>query len=189
MYLEKEEIKFAVVYTVKRYKAPLSMSRIYEILTWDKAVMEYFDLSEALMELTEDGYIFKKFYRNEESFCLTEKGRDAYLFFRSRIPYSIRARIDSAIGTVKYTELADPNAVRAEVTLAAEEQYAVRCCISEDKVPMLELSLNVGTKPLAEHTAAYFKANADKIYEEILKLCVPEIGDGDKKSGKGEIGG
>ncbi len=175
MYLEKEEIKFAVVYTVKQYKAPLSMSRIYEILTWDKEVMEYFDLSEALMELSEDGYIYKKYYRNEEAFCLTEKGREAYLYFKSRVPFSIRARIDNAIGTVKYTELADPNAVRAEVSLAAEEQYAVRCCITEDRVPMLELSLNVGTKPQAERAAAYFKENADLIYKEILKLCVPEV--------------
>ena len=48
MYLEKEEMKFAALYTVKQYKAPLSMSRIYEILTWDGQVMEYFDLAAVL---------------------------------------------------------------------------------------------------------------------------------------------
>ena len=175
MYLEKEEIKFAVVYTIKQYKAPLSMSRIYEILTWDKEVMEYFDLSEALLELSEDDYIYKKYYRNEESFCLTDKGKDAYLYFKSRVPYSIRARIDSAIGTIKYDELADPNAVTAEAVLAAREQYMARCCIIDDKIPMLELSLNVGTREQAKRTAEYIKKNADRIYKEILKLCLPEV--------------
>ena len=175
MFLEKEEIKFAVVYTIKQYKAPISMSRIYEILTWDKEVMEYFELSEALMELSEDGYIIEKYYRNEESFALSEKGEDAYIYFKSRIPGSVKDRIDSAIGEIKYTELMDPNAVRAEVVLAAREQYMARCCILDGKVPMLEISLNMGTKPQAENAAEYFKENADEIYKQILKLFVPEI--------------
>lgn len=175
MFLEKEEIKFAVVYTIKQYKAPIRMSRIYEILTWDKEVMEYFELSEALMELSEDGYIIEKYYRNEESFSLSEKGEDAYIYFKSRIPASVKDRINSAIGEIKYTELMDPNAVRAEVVLAAREQYMARCCILDGKVPMLEISLNMGTKPQAENAAEYFKENADEIYKQILKLFVPEI--------------
>ncbi len=175
MFLEKEEIKFAVVYTIWQYKAPISMSRIYEILTWDKEVMEYFELSEALMELLEDEYILKKYYRNEEAFCLSENGEDAYLYFKSRIPTSIKNRIDSAIGEIKYAELADPNAIRAEVVLAAKEQYTARCCILDGKVPMLELSLNMGTKPQAEDAAEYFKENADEIYKKILELFVPEM--------------
>lgn len=175
MYLEKEEMKFAVLYTVKQYKAPISMSRIYEILTWDKEVMEYFDLSESLMELLEDEYIHKKFYRDEESFCLTQKGIDANVYFTKRVPYSIRRRIDDAIGGIRYSELADPNAVRAEVFTAAEGQYTARCCILDNNSPILELSLNLGTKVQAEDTAEYFKKNADEIYKGILKLCVPEL--------------
>ena len=85
MYLDKEEIKFAVLYTIKQYKAPISMSRIYEILTWEKGVMDYFDLSEALMELTEDGYILNKYYRNEEAYSLTEMGADTHNFFKDRV--------------------------------------------------------------------------------------------------------
>lgn len=184
MYLEKEEIKFAVLYTVRQYKAPISMSRIYEILTWDKQVMEYFDLSEALMELLEDEYILKKYYRNEESFCLTQKGFDTYIFFADRIPFSIRKRIDDAIGEIKYTELADPNAVIAEVFPTATEQYTTRCVIVDEKIPVLELSLNLGNRAQAEDTAEYFRLNADKIYKEILKLCVPEPKKEKKKKDK-----
>ena len=62
MYLDKEEKKFAVLYAVKQFKAPISMSLTYEIFTWDKEIMEYFDLSEALAELLEGGYIQQKFY-------------------------------------------------------------------------------------------------------------------------------
>ena len=170
MYLEKEEMKFAAVYAIKQYKAPIAVSRIYEIFTWDKEIMEYFDLSGVLAELMEDKYIYEKYYR--ESLCLTERGEEAYTFFKNRIPYSIRERIDSAIGRIKYDEIADPNAVKAEVVLAAEEQYMAKCSINENKVPILELSLNMGKRSQAKKVAEYFKKNADRIYEEILKLCV-----------------
>ncbi len=174
MYLEKEEMKFAVLYAIKQYKAPIRMSLTYEMFTWDKEIMEYFDLSEVLAELLEDGYIYEKYYRDEKAFCLTESGEAAYLYFKNRIPYSIRVRIDEAIGKVKYDELVDPNAVRAEVLLAAEEQYMAKCCIIEDKVPVLELSLNMGKKIHAERVAEYFRKNSQKIYEEILKLCTEQ---------------
>ena len=174
MYLEKEEMKFSVVYALKQYKAPIPENRLYEIFTWDKGIMEYFDLSGVLAELLEDGYILKKFYRNEEALDLSQSGQDAYLFFKERIPYSIRERIDSAIGKVRYDELIDPNAIRAEVVLAAEQQYMAKCSIVENKVTVLELSLNMGKKEQAQKVANYFKKNADKIYEEILKTCTED---------------
>ncbi len=174
MYLEKEEMKFAVLYAIRQYKAPMSENRIYEIITWEKQIIEYFDLSGVVAELKEDGYIEEKFYRNEAALCLTEIGEQADLFFKNRVPYSVRERIDSAIGHIRYDELADPNAVRGEVVLAAEERYMAKCSISENKVPVLELSLTMGKRVQAQKVADYFKAHADEIYEGILKLCTEE---------------
>ena len=57
MYLEKAEEKFAVLYTVKIYETPIDITRLIEIMTWEKQVIEYFELSEILFELLEDGYI------------------------------------------------------------------------------------------------------------------------------------
>ncbi len=174
MYLDKEEMKFAALYTIKQYKAPLGMSRIYEILTWDREVMEYFDLSEVLMELSEDGYILKKYYRNEEACWLTEKGAEAHKFFNDRIPFSIRKKIDDAIGKLRFDEVADPNAISAEAIPITDNQYAVRFCILDDKTPMLEMTLNTGTKLQAQNTAEYMKKNAKEIYNSIVKICTEE---------------
>ncbi len=174
MYLNQEEMKFAAVYAVKQYKAPISVSLIYEIFTWDKEIMEYFDLAAVLDELLEDGYILKKYYRNEEALCLSETGEAAYLYFKSRIPYSVRERIDAAIGRVKYDELVDPNAARADVVFVADEQYMAKCSLIEDKIPLMELSINMGDRVHAQRVANYFKKNSRKIYEEILKICTDE---------------
>jgi len=172
MYLDKEEIKFATLYTIKQYKAPISMSRIYEILTWEKGVMDYFDLSEALMELTEDGYILNKYYRNEEAYSLTEMGSDTHNFFKDRIPYGIRLKIDAAIGKLRFDEVSDPNAVRAEVVPINNFQYGVRFSVLDSKTEMLTMTLNTGTKLRAELTAEYMNENAKTVYEKIVEICM-----------------
>ncbi len=174
MYLEKEEMKFSVVYAIKQYKAPINMDLTYRIFTWDKEIMQYFDLAEVLAELLEDGYIVKKFYRNEEAFCLTESGEEAYRFFKTRVPYSVRQKIDDAIGRVKYDEIVDPDAVKAEVIPVTSDQYMARCSILENKVPIMELNLNMGKRRDAERVARHFKENSQKIYEEILKVCTED---------------
>ncbi len=182
MYLENEEMKFAALYTVKQYKAPLSMSRIYEILTWDGEVMEYFDLAAVLDELLEDGYLGKKFYRNEEAFCLTDKGEATDLFFKKRVPYSVRHNIDAVIGHIKYDELAAPDAVRAEVIPITEDMYGAKCTIVEGRKTMLDFVLNMGSRAQAQRVADYFKENADEIYSAIIDACVPDDKVGTEKS-------
>ena len=58
MFLEKEEMKFIVLYVLKQYKAPITSDAFYEILTWDKEIMGFFDAAEKLSELIGDAWLF-----------------------------------------------------------------------------------------------------------------------------------
>ena len=75
MFLENDEMKFAILYTLNVYKYPLSIERFAELLTWDEEVMSYFDLTILLSELIEDEFIERLYYRNEECVKLTQKRR------------------------------------------------------------------------------------------------------------------
>ena len=86
MFLEKEEIKFIVLYVLKQYKAPITSEAFYEILTWDKEIMGFFDAAAAMSELVSDKYAEKTFYRNEECYTLTEDGIKAIGLFKKKIP-------------------------------------------------------------------------------------------------------
>ena len=77
MYLEKDEMKFAILYTLEKNVEPMSMSLLCEVLTWDKNVMGYFELAEMLAELIEDNYAERVNYRGEEAF---RKGHQRVLF-------------------------------------------------------------------------------------------------------------
>lgn len=175
MYLEKAEEKFTVLYTVKIYETPIDITRLYEIMTWEKQVMEYFELSEILFELSEDGYIEKKFYRNEEAYVLTEKGKEACSLFSDRVPPSVKERIKDAIGRIKYDAIISPDFVKAEVFPSGEKGCDLRCSIAEGGHTQLEMTLNFGTSELSAAIAAEnFKKNGKKIYSEILELLLEE---------------
>ncbi len=169
MYLEKEEMKFIVLYVLKAYKAPINSDTFYEIITWDKEIMGFFDAAETLSELISDNYIEKTFYKNESCYTLTEDGSRAIELFAERFPKSIKNRIDTAIGKIKYDALSDPDAVYAEVLPATHSDFMVHLTYYKEHKPLLELRLNAGSRVQAEAVAKYFKENADKAYTEIFK--------------------
>lgn len=174
MYLEKEEMKFIVLYVLKRYNAPISSDTFYDILTWDKEIMGFFDAAEKLSELVSDNYIEKTFYRNKSCYALTEDGNRAIELFGERFPKSIQKRIDAAIEKLRFDALSDPNAAYSEVLPVSHKEFAAHCTYLENHTPMLEMNLNAGSAAQAEAAAKYFKEHSKEIYDGILKLCMPE---------------
>ncbi len=153
MFLEHDEMKIAILYTLEKNVAPLSMPALCDILTWDKQVMNYFDLALMLNELIEDGFVDSKFYRDERCFTPSEKGRETNAFFFERVPPSIRGKIDSAISEIKFEEQINPNAVTTEVIPVAAHQYQAGLNMLDASVPMLELRIHAGSRADAERAA------------------------------------
>lgn len=169
MFLERDEMKFAILYTLKRYVEPANMPNLCEILTWDKEVMGYFDLAVMLNELIEDGYVESRYYRDDQSFCLTEKGADTNSFFFERVPKSIRRRIDEAVGAIKFAEQTDPNAIRTEILPVAPYQYMASLQMLDASTPLLELQVFAGSRAEAEKAAKALKTHAEEIYGDIIR--------------------
>ncbi len=174
MFLEKEEIKFIVLYVLKQYKAPITSEAFYEILTWDKEIMGFFDAAAAMSELVSDKYAEKTFYRNEECYTLTEDGIKAIGLFKKKIPKSIQNRIDSAIENRRYDALSAPDAAYAEVLPVNHKDFMARCTLLQNHTPMLELSLNAGSEAQAKAVSKYFKNHSKEIYNKILEICMPD---------------
>ena len=174
MFLEHDEMKFAILYTLKKYIEPISMTELCDILTWEKQVMNYFDLALMLNELIEDGFVDSKFYRNERAFQLSEKGDETNAFFFERIPPSIRGKIDSEISERKYEEQYNPNSVSTEVIPIAPHQYMAALTMLDANLPMLELKIHIGSRADSERAAKILKKSAENIYKDIIERILPE---------------
>lgn len=168
MFLERDEMKFAILYTLKRYVEPATMPQLSEVLTWDNKVMGYFDLAIMLNELIEDGYIEKTYYRNVEAFYMSEKGKDTNSFFFERIPASIRKHIEDTVATLKYQDQVDPHAIKSEILPVAPQQYMASLQMLDGGSPLLELQIFAGSKAEADHAAKVLKSQAADIYKSII---------------------
>ncbi len=167
MFLEHDEMKFAILYTLERNVEPISMPALCDILTWEKQVMNYFDLALMLNELIEDGFVESKFYRDERAFTPSERGKETNMFFFERVPKSIRDRIDDAISKIKFEEQINPNAVTSEIIPVAPHQYMASLSMLDAKIPLLELKIYAGSRADAECAAKILSKEADDIYKEI----------------------
>lgn len=168
MFLEHDEMKFAILYTLEKNVEPISMPALCDILTWEKQVMNYFDLALMLNELIDDGFVESKFYRDERAFTPSEKGRETNEFFFERVPKSIRDRIDNAVSTIKFEEQVNPNAVSTEIIPIAPHQYMASLNMLDANLPLLELKVHIGSRADAEHAAKTLERYADDIYKQII---------------------
>ncbi len=169
MLSEKDEIKFAILYTLRQYPYPLSLTRLTELLTWDENVMSYFDLTIMLSELIEDGFIEQLFYKNSECVKLTGRGTDTEDFFRDRVPKSIRKKIASAVRREEFEELVNPNGVTAEVIPAGGGRHTAALTMLDGGSPILEIKIDAGQRLQAVRTAEALKEHAAEIYKYICK--------------------
>ena len=168
MFLERDEMKFAILYTLKRYVEPINMPTLSEVLTVGKEVMGYFDLANLLSELIEDHYVAMKYYRNDQCFYLSDKGADTNDFFFERVPKSIRTHIENAIGAIKFADQADPNAVITEILPIAPYQYMASLKMLDAGTPLMELQVFAGSKADAEKAVKALRRNSAEIYNDII---------------------
>lgn len=174
MFLEHDEMKFAILYTLEKNAAPIAMPALCDILTWEKQVMNYFDLALMLNELIEDGFVESKFYRDERCFTPSQKGSETNTFFFERIPLSIRGKIDAAISEIKFEEQINPNAVTTDVIPVAAHQYMSELKMLDANLPLLELRIYAGSKSDAERAAKKLSSDAESIYKDIIEKLLPQ---------------
>ncbi len=169
MFLEKDEMKFAILYTLRQYPHPVSLTRLTELLTWDENVMSYFDLTIMLSELIEDGFTERLFYRNMECVKLTDRGIDADDYFADRVPASIRKKISDAVKREEFENLVNPNGVTTEIEPAGGGRYIAAVTMMDGGSPILEIKLDAGHRLQAARTAEALKNRAPEIYKYICK--------------------
>ena len=169
MFLENDEMKFAILYTLNVYKYPLSIERFAELLTWDEEVMSYFDLTILLSELIEDEFIERLYYRNEECVKLTQKGESANEFFYERVPLSIRENIKSLADKEGFDEKTNPNAILTDILPVSRNRYMASMTILDAGTPILELKIDVVHRSEANKAKSILKDHAEQIYKYLCK--------------------
>ena len=154
---DKLDIKFLILYFMARVAAPIDFPTLTELTVCDDGI-GYFEFAEAVSELVESGHLTLE----DGLYSITEKGRENGAACESSLPYSVKRNCSAQL--VKLNGILRRNAqVRAETEPRPEGGYSAR---------MFTLELFCGSQEQANRLAESFKAEPERIYNEVLSALL-----------------
>ena len=106
---------------------------------------------------------------NIRYYKITDEGEEMLDFLNHLIPNFLLKRINSKIHSIQ-KKIEQKTVVVADYTLEDENTFIVKCKISENDLPLLELTLNVPDKEQAIHICNKWYENPSKIYGDIITM-------------------
>ena len=160
------DLKFLVLYIMARTAGPITFLQLLELALCDAGV-DYFSLTKAVEHMVETGQLSKE----GDRYSITEKGVRNSQICESSLPYSVKRNCSAQL--VKLNGILRRNAqVRAETEPRPEGGYSARMFLDDDGGNLFTLELFCGSQEQANRLAESFKAEPERIYNEVLSALL-----------------
>ena len=166
---DKLDIKFLILYLMDRVAGPVDFAALAELTFCDNGVA-YFDFAESVAELVDTGHLALE----DGQYVITDKGRRNGKICESSLAYSVRRKCDRNLA--KLNAVLRRNAqVRSEILPREDGSVTLRLILDDDKGNLMTLDLLTVSEEQAGQLADRFRAQPEKLYENILQtLLEPE---------------
>lgn len=164
---ELAESKLVIIYLLHKMSLPISLSYVQEFAL-DSEYMDYFSLSNYLMELSDSGYIRKNIENNKTTYSISEKGYKVLTLFDNLIPNYIKEKIDEYVRLNKIQVKKDLEIISSYEQIG-ENEFTVKCCAYENNSQIIEINLKVASKKYARTICENWKKDASKYYISFVK--------------------
>lgn len=163
---DKLDIKFLILYLMDRVAGPVDFAALAELTFCDDGV-EYFDFAESVAELVDTGHLAIQ----DERYVITDKGRRNGKICESSLAYSVRRKCDRNLA--KLNAVLRRNAqVRSEILPREDGSVTLRLILDDDKGNLMTLDLLTVSEEQAGQLADRFRAQPEKLYENILQTLL-----------------
>ena len=161
------ETKLIILYSIKKLNKSPSYSLLSQVIT-GAADINYFEIEGYMSDLSELGSIDEYLIEGESVFSLTPSGMEMCEYFETRIPASVREKIELSAAQIN-NDKSDRNKVYANYIPISEMEYKVHCGILEDNVKLLDFEMYAGPKERAKEICRYFKEHTKDFYVAIIE--------------------
>ena len=161
------ETKLIILYSVKQLNKSPSYSLLSQVIT-AAADINYFEIQGYINELSELGSIDEYIVDGESLFSLTPAGVEMCDFFETKIPASVREKIEMSAEEIN-NDKSDRNKIYANYIPISEQEYKVHCGILEDNIKLLDFEMYAGPKQKAKEICEYFKEHTKDFYVAIIE--------------------
>ena len=158
--------KLIVLYMLSKVDFPLTNAQISEFIL-DKGYTTFFKLQQALSELKDAELIREETVHNRTLYHLTDDGEESIFYFKNKISKPIQNDIDQFLKEKKY-DLKNETAVKADYYKNTAGEFSVRCQVTEQQEPLIDLTLSVPTEAEAEKIAANWQKKNQNVYAWLM---------------------
>ena len=159
--------KLIVLYMLDKVDFPITKAQIYDFIL-EKEYSNYFTLTQAIFELTEDGFIETSSTHSSTFLKLTDTGRESLSFFRNRISDGIRNDINEYYEKNRL-EIANNMSVVTNYYRTSQGDYVAELTARERLSDLINIRINLPTEDSAQAMCDHWREKSSDIYSFILE--------------------
>ena len=163
------DVKVLILFVAAKAKYPLTLQKIYELCYQDDR-LSYFDVSIAIPQMVESGHLEKL---GEDSYVITEKGREQEEVTRDSIAFPVMQRAQAAVDKFN-VQTRRGEFVRSELEEQAGGSCTVKMYLDDDIGNLMKLELTAPSKTQGRALQRAFERQAESIYNSIMKQLFRE---------------
>ena len=160
--------KLIILYMLGRVKFPLTTAQISNFLL-EKDYTNFLTLQQVFGELTDTGLVESKTINNRTQLTLSPEGKETLNFFSNRISDAIKEDINQYFRENEYS-LREEVSVLGDYYKSTSGEYEAHLIAKEQDINLIELTLSVPTKEIAETVCDNWQKKNQEVYEQIIKL-------------------
>lgn len=159
--------KLIVLYMLDKVDYPMTKAQIFEFIL-DREYSNYFTLTQAIYELTENGFVDASSTHSSTLLTLTEEGRNTLSFFQNRISEGIRNDISNYFEDNRM-KIANDVSVMTNYYRTSAGDYISDLTAREKSADLVNIRLNMPTEESARAVCDHWREHSSEIYSYILE--------------------
>ena len=158
--------KLTILYYIHAVKVDITREQLYRVMV-DNDVMSYFDYQSCIHELEEDTFIAAVPRAFGQAYRVSVRGADVLEQFVESLPVSLRERLERYAREHREEMLLETQIV-SEMEEMPSGGYLVRLRALEQDAAVMELSLRVATRDMAQRMRANWEKESESLYATLL---------------------
>ncbi len=166
------DIKLLIMKTIAYFKNPIPENILTDTILAHNYT-NFFDLQQALYELTENKLVTYYEENGDRLYSLTSMGKTAIDGFSSRIPKSVCEKLYQTV-RIKIREYENDLSLIADYEKTGDMEYSVKLGIMEGGYEIFTVTLSLVNEKMAKNVCREFKRSPQTLYSEILSVLLKD---------------
>ena len=164
------DVKVLILFVAARSNYPMSIQQIYELCYQDDC-LSYFDVCTAIPEMVRSGHLKQL---GEDSYEITEKGRQDGALTEDSVVYTVKQRAENAVARFN-RQLRRSSFVKTQIIPRDGGDFSVIMALDDEVGNLMTLELLAPNQRQSVRLSKLFEKKAEEVYN----LAMTELLDGE----------